>query len=225
MKFIAVYRDPKKKNLQRLEVMVMVLALPVALVWGARSYADWSAFQQAEALFHQGDAHLHAGRSDEAVVSLEKAVGVYPEFYGAWESLGTAWHMMNNHEKELDAYKRGVASLPQSGELHRELGAAYHELGEHKKELEHLTTAQTILGKDEIFTTRLLDRATREAAGTYPKSEPKIARASEAAHDGHDRAPGQEHSPEPEHSHSPGDGHEHSHDDGHGHPPTTTATP
>lgn len=203
MKFIAVYRDPKKKNLQRVEILLMLLALPVALIWGARSYTEWTNYQQAEALLVEGDQHLHAGQSEKAVASLEKAISLYPEFYGAWEALATTWHMKNHHDKELDAYQRAVEILPERGELHRELGAAYHENGDHKKELEHLTVALAILGKEEIFTLRLLDRATREAAGTYPTQTAKIPRASEAEHEGHGHGPGEGH------DHAPGDGHDH----------------
>jgi tetratricopeptide (TPR) repeat protein len=201
VEFIAIYRDPKKKNLQRLEILLVIVALPIALVWGARSYKEWATFKEAERLFQEGDMHLHAGRSDLALESLEKSVALYPGFYSAWETLAATYHLKNDHVKELDAYRRAVAMVPQSGELHRELGTAYHESGDHAKELEHLTKAHEILGKEEVFTRRLLDRAQREKDGTYPKITKKV--------------PGQAATPLDEPAH--GLGHEHMEGDGHQH--------
>jgi tetratricopeptide (TPR) repeat protein len=179
MEFLTIYRDPKKKNLQRLEILVVLIALPIALIWGAKSYQVWANFQEADRLFREGDAYLHQGNIDAALQSLEQSVTIYPEHYSAWESLGATQHLKNQHDKELQIYQRAVSAVPQSGELHRELGTAYHENGEHKKELEHLLIAQQILGKEEIFTSRLLDRAQREATGDYPSPAPNAQPGAE----------------------------------------------
>jgi tetratricopeptide (TPR) repeat protein len=201
VEFIAVYRDPKKKNLQRLEILLVIIALPIALVWGGRAYQEWTTFKEAERLFQEGDMHLHAGRSDLALESLEKSVALYPHFYGAWETLAATYHLKNDHVNELDAYHRAVAVLPQSGELHRELGTAYHENGDHAKELKHLTRAQEILGKEEIFTTRLIDRAQREKDGTYPKITKRVPGQAATPHTEPEHGLGHEHmeavSPQP----------------------------
>ena len=228
MEFIAIYRDPKKKKLQRLEILFVIVALPLALVWGSRSYEEWTRFQQADQLFREGDALLHQGKLDEAVGSLEKCVAIYPEFYSAWEMLGATYHMRLDHQKELDAYQRAVAVLPDNGLLQRELGTVYHELGDHKKELEHLTLAQKYLGKDEVFTLRLLDRAQREADGTYPTEVAKAPGGSNLepaqgaaapAPTGHDDHAGHDHGPDDHagHGHDDHAGHDHSGHDHAGH--------
>lgn len=166
---IALYRDPAKKKLQRVQIAFLLVILPVSLVWGSRSYTEWSRFRQAEQLFQEADALLHSGKSELAIEKLEQSVAQYPQFYGAWETLATMYHFRQDHKAEADAYSRAVAVLPERGELWRELGTSSHELGDHKRELEQLTRAQELLGSKEIFTIRLLDRAQREAAGTYPE--------------------------------------------------------
>lgn len=216
MEFLAFYRDPKKRTLQRIQIGVMALLLPVALVWGVPTYTMWSNFRQAEQIFAQAEELVHSGRYAEAMPLFEQCTTLYPEFYGAWESLATVHHFTNNHQGELDTYLRAIAALPQSPELHRDLGAAYHEVGNHAKELEHLQLAQQLFGREEIFTYRLLDRAQREANGTYPDTPmsfgaqptqeplptpaaPGVATPADSGHDhGHDH----DHSHDHDHDHS-----------------------
>jgi tetratricopeptide (TPR) repeat protein len=211
MKFIAFYQDPKKKNLQRLEMLVVALILPLALVWGSRSYAEWNRFQQADQLYREGDALFHKGQTEQAIACLERCVAIYPEFYSAWEMLGATHHMRRDHAKEVATYQKAVAALPDNGLLHRELGTAYHMVGEHRKELESLTVAQRLLGQDEVFTLRLLDRAQREADGTYPA---QVARAPRPETPSPQTTPGAV----PGHEHHAGHHHEgHTQNEGHGH--------
>lgn len=178
MGLIALYRDPAKKKLQRLQLAVLFVIFPVALVWGARAHAEWSSFGRAEQLCIEANQLLDQGRSAQAVDKLEQAVKEYPQYYGAWETLAVVYHLRLDHKAEAGAYQRAVAALPSRGELRRELGTTYHELGDHKQELEQLTVARELLGPNEIFTYRLLDRAQREAAGTYPQ---EVAKAPASA--------------------------------------------
>lgn len=168
MKFLTVYRDPKKKRLQQFEVLLLLLCLPVVAIWGSRSLSAWSNFRQAETLFQAGDAHLHKGELSEATTLFEQCVELYPDFYGAWEGLGASYHLLGQHDEELSTYQRAVEAIPTRGELYRELATAHHEAGDHKKEHEFLLVAQQMLGTEEVFTRQLLDRAERELAGTYP---------------------------------------------------------
>lgn len=168
-----LYRDPSKKKLQKLQVAVLIVIMPVALIWGSQAAQEWGRFRRAEKLYVEADALIHAGHSQQALEKLEQSVREYPEFYGAWETLATVYHLRLDHKAEADALGRAVAVLPARGELRRGLGTVYHELGDHKRELEQLTIAHELLGPNEIFTVRLLDRAQREAAGTYPEEVAK----------------------------------------------------
>lgn len=160
------YKDPKKRNLQRLELLIASVVLPLGLVWGGQAFFEWSAFRQAEQHFLEGQRQLAKGELQPALENLEKCLGIYPKYHGAWTALGVSHHMLGDHVKELETFRRAVDVIPNNGEFHRDLATAYHETGNHQKELEHLTIAQQHLGANEFFTARLLDRARREVEGT-----------------------------------------------------------
>lgn len=177
MAFLAFYKDPKKKRLQQIEVLLLLVSLPFVLVLGSKSAKSFADFREAEAYYQAGDEALHAGKVDEAMRLFDKALEVYPEFYGAWEGLGASLHLRGEHERELDVYRRAVTAIPEKGELRRELATAYHEVGDHKAELREIRIASEILGTDEIFTSRLLSRAEREGDGRLPIPDPDKMRA------------------------------------------------
>ncbi len=172
------YKDPKKKRLQAVELAVLVMLLPVALVWGSHSYANWKAFNKAEAIYLTAEKNLHAGNYPLACQGFQETLAIYPEFYGAWEGLALAYHSTRQFEKELETYKAAVAVLPQRGELHRELGTAFHRAGDHRSELKHLTIASSLLGDKDGLTVHLLERAEREARGV-------VQAGPEPGHDPH----------------------------------------
>ncbi len=173
MAFLAFYKDPKKRRLQQVEILLLLVSLPFVLVLGAKSAKSLADFREAEAYYQAGDEALHLGKVDEAMISFDKALAIYPDYYGAWEGLGASLHLTGEHERELDVYRRAVVALPEKGELHRELASTYHEVGDHKAELRQIRIAAKILGPDEIFTCRLLSRAEREDDGRLPLPDPK----------------------------------------------------
>ena len=187
-----IYTDPKKKKLQRIEIILMALLLPPGLFFGARSMAEWQSFKKAEVSYHQGAELLHAGQYKEGASKLEEAVEQYPKFYAAWEELAVSYHMKGEHQKEVDAYVRAIKVLPQSGNLHRELATAYHEIGEHEKELEAAELALAMENTDPLFTQRVAERARKEASGelstevlSHPHAESIEAVQRSLDHSGH----------------------------------------
>lgn len=170
MKFVALYKDPKKRWLQRIEIAFLLLVFPLALVWGGRTAQLWMKFRQAESLYNQAELLLHQDKAAQAIPLLEKALASYSDFLPAWHALGLSYHMAGEHKKELEAYQRAVASFTSDHVLHRDLATAFHENEDHKSELEHLEIASKLPMTDEIFLANLLRRARAEAAGTYPKA-------------------------------------------------------
>lgn len=197
---ILTYKDPKKKKLQMLEIIAMILLLPPGLYYAYGAYTDWKVFKEAEAIYKEASDLLHAGRYDEGIPKAEEALAIYPTYYGPWEDLATAHHMMGNHELEVATYVRAIAVLPESGSLHRGLATSYHEVGQHEKELEHAKKATTLVTTDPVFTNRILMRAQKEASGEV--STDVIER------------PDAGHFKKPEEAHDHGDGHDHSHEAG-----------
>lgn len=194
-----IYTDPKKKTLQKIEIILMVLLLPPGLFFGAKSFAEWQRFKQAEATYHQAAELIHAGKYQEGALKLEETVARYPQYYAAWEELGVSYHMKGDHQKEVDAYERAIKALPESGNLHRELATAYHEIGEHEKELKVGELALDLDNSDPLFTQRVAERARKEASGElsteqlpHPHAEAIETVQNPEDHSGHDH--GDDHS-------------------------------
>lgn len=168
MKFVALYKDPKKRWLQRVELGILALLLPVALVWGGQTIRLWLTFRQAEKLYSQAEILLHEEKPAQAIPLLEQSVAIYADFLPSWQTLTLCYHFVGDHEREVDAFHRAMKAFPNEHLLHRDLATAYHEIGDHKTELEQLELASKLPMSDEIFMARLLKRARSEAAGAPP---------------------------------------------------------
>ena len=179
MKFI--YKDPKKKGLQKLEVALMLLLLPTGLYFGAQSFQKWKNFEKAKVLQEQGSRFVHQGNLSEGILKLEESVKLYPESYGTWEDLAVAYHMTSDLNGEIDAYQRATKALPKNGNLRRELATAYHNAGDHKTELIEAQIAVNLGTTDEVFTSRILMRAQKEASGEVSTEK------DHSSHEGHDQ--------------------------------------
>ena len=160
-----IYRDPKKKSLQKIEIIIMLIALPLGLMWGWNAYGQWTEYMKAEKLFTEAHEMAHEGRFREAMPLLEECVKIYPEFYAAWEDMGVAYHMLREFDKSLEVYERAVEAMPENGNLRRELATAYHYNEMHEKELEAAQVAATLPNSDPLFTQRVLERAQKESTG------------------------------------------------------------
>lgn len=164
----------------------MVVLLPIGLFYGAKTYEQWRAFKTAE-IFHTEAAELvHSGRYDEGIPKLQAALKAYPAYYAAWEELGVSYHMLGDHQKEMETYLEATKVLPESGSLFRELATAYHELGMHDKELEAAEIAVTLESSDPLFTRRVAERARKEASGEIVTE--KLTRPHIHDHAGHEGA-------------------------------------
>jgi tetratricopeptide (TPR) repeat protein len=163
--FKLAYTDPKKKTLQKIEIILMVIILPIGLFYGAKTYKQWSDFKTAEAFAVEAAELTHVGRYDEGIPKLKQALEAYPPYYAVWEELGLSYHMLGDHQKEMESYLAATKVLPEHGNLFRELATAYHELGMHDKELEAAKKAVALPNTDPLFTRRVLERATKEASG------------------------------------------------------------
>ncbi len=170
MKLMAGYKDPKKRWLQRIEIGLLCLLLPIAAFWVTSSTRIWLGFREAEKLYDQGELLIHQNRAREAVQYFEASVKACPQFLRGWQSLGVTYHFLNDHKKEAETFRRAVEVFPDEHLLHRDLATVLHEIGDHQAELEHLNIAAQLPVVDEIFMAHLLKRAKAEAAGTYPKT-------------------------------------------------------
>ena len=48
MAFLFVYKNPEKQRLQRFQIALMILLLPLGLFGASKAYSEYTAFQQAD---------------------------------------------------------------------------------------------------------------------------------------------------------------------------------
>lgn len=158
MAFILAYKDPEKQRLQRFQLAVMVLLLPLGLFGGSKAYGEYVSFQKADQEYTTGEQLMDANKWTEAAGHLRTAVDTYPYHYAAWDALSTCHFMTGDKAKSMAILEEGLGHLPQEGRLHRELGQALHDKGDHAQELASLEKAIVLL-PDDPFVVHLHRRA------------------------------------------------------------------
>lgn len=163
------YTDSKRQRLQKIEVALLILLLPLGLIGGGKAYKNWSNFKEAEALFHSAETRHGEHGYEQSVADLEKAVKLCPEFYPAWESLAVAHHLRSNYLATNDVYIRAVKAIPDDGDLRRSLAISYHYIGKHEDEAREATKALELESRDPLFTQSIYERAMKEQSGEIRK--------------------------------------------------------
>lgn len=158
MAFLFVYKNPEKQRLQRFQIAMMILLLPLGLFGAWRAYGEYQAFQQADKAYLAAEELMDGNKWTEASASLRQAVEKYPYHYAAWDALSTCHYMKGEKEKARDVLVEALQHLPQEGRLHRELGQAQHNLGAHDQELAEMEKAIVLL-PDDPFVVHLNKRA------------------------------------------------------------------
>lgn len=81
------------------------------------------------ALHFLGLAAHQAGRSDEAVTLIQRAVEIKSDYDGAYGNLGNALVALGRHDEAIISYRRAMEINPNSPELHNALGLALKAQG------------------------------------------------------------------------------------------------
>lgn len=172
MGFSLTYQDPGKKKLQRLEVGLLILILPFALYGAYRSQQSWETYQRAEQHLKLGQLHVHNNRFEEGIDEYRQSVALYPELYAAWADLATCYHLLGDHEGEVQVYHQALTHLPDRVELRQGLAEAYHETNDFEAELEQLAAMRTLMPEQgQGILVERLERRAREAKEKRPTVE------------------------------------------------------
>ncbi len=67
--------------------------------------------------FGLGQALLKAGRADEAIVHLKRALDHDTRHSAAWKLLGKAYAETGQHEQATETYQRGIAIAQEKGDM------------------------------------------------------------------------------------------------------------
>jgi tetratricopeptide (TPR) repeat protein len=80
--------------------------------------------QSATAFFNLGTALLGAGRFDDAVWTLRRAIAIDPDHVQALNNIGNALVAQGAFDEAIDQYRRALALDPRMSVLHNNLGRA-----------------------------------------------------------------------------------------------------
>jgi tetratricopeptide (TPR) repeat protein len=95
----------------------------------------------AEALHLAGMLGLQAGRVEEGLERVRRAIALNPAAPGPWAVLGRALNGLGRHGEAAEALSRAVALQPGAARLHAQLGTALLELGEAEAALDRFDQA------------------------------------------------------------------------------------
>jgi protein O-GlcNAc transferase len=76
-----------------------------------------------------GAFYLNAGKADEAIKYLQRALALDPRYYLAYNALGMANSMKGNLQEAMQDYQRCLEIAPDFSEARNNLGSVYQELG------------------------------------------------------------------------------------------------
>jgi tetratricopeptide (TPR) repeat protein len=79
--------------------------------------------------FGTGLGHYGHGRYEEALVELEKAVALDPQFGDAYLAIGHALHKLERLPEAVEAIKQAIATNDKEPLYHTSLSTVYRDMG------------------------------------------------------------------------------------------------
>jgi tetratricopeptide (TPR) repeat protein len=95
-----------------------------------------------------GNALTNAGRPDEAIASLDRAIALNDRFSGAYQYRGLAYQFKGDQQRAAECYRKAVDLDSNFVEAYSNLGNAYFALGEYDLAIQQYLTA---IRKDPDF--------------------------------------------------------------------------
>lgn len=150
---------------------LLVLAVPAAVVGGTIALNPQARLKSA------GDAHLRAGRLEDAVAAYRAAVARAPRYAVAWDRLGVAELRRGNLEAAAGALARAEALDPRDAEAPGHLGVVFSRQARHAEAADAFRRAAALDPTDE-YAYRNLAVALRHL-GRQVEAEAALRRARE----------------------------------------------
>ncbi|MFI5219888.1 MAG: tetratricopeptide repeat protein [Bacteroidia bacterium] len=106
-------------------------------------------FTEADFFIGAGIAYYGAGKIDEAIADMKKAVEMSPESYDAYNNLGLYYNDINEFEKAIAAMQKAIAIKPDFEKAIYNIGNVYAKKGDYNKAIEFYNKAVVINPKYE----------------------------------------------------------------------------
>jgi Flp pilus assembly protein TadD len=115
-------------------------------------------------------------RLDGAIKHFRKAVEIYPEYFEAWNNLGTVYMRLGKKTEAEDAFQKAIALQQDSAPSLRNLGLLYLQTSAPAKAIPLLARACDVTEHRDVFAETYLGFAFYEE-GRYPEAEACLSRA------------------------------------------------
>lgn len=125
MTFLTYYTDPKKKKLQIIEIVAIVILFIVGIIFIPPVVKEHQQFQTAVAFHNMGHDHLHNNNDDAALECFQAATRTYP-MEESFLEIASIHHFKGNHEKEIEVYREGLKAIKDSVKLRCAIAAEYY---------------------------------------------------------------------------------------------------
>lgn len=156
--FSLVYTEPEKKKLQKIEYIVLAVALILGLIVGIPKYIEYQNLTKAIALMEQAHELSHQGKLDEEKECLDKALGYDPQILDAYKELAVIAYLKGDRDEEVRILQEGVKNMPNNVDIHFELAQTLFLRGDFAEAVEVLDNAIKLDPNDD-FVKKLKERA------------------------------------------------------------------
>lgn len=124
MAFIAIYKDPKKKKLQILEIAAAAVLIALIAFFAPSYISRQQNYKEAVSLCETGHQLLHDNDINTAEQYFIKAIELCPEIETPYLELASIYYFRAEYEKEIETYKNAIKNIDGNTELHFALAQA-----------------------------------------------------------------------------------------------------
>lgn len=91
--------------------------------------------------YQDGEEQIETGKYSDAIVSLSKAIDIYPEFYNAYYLRGIAYKATDEYDNAKSDFKKAIKLFPEEGKYYLEMGKLNLLLGKYGEAIDNFNTA------------------------------------------------------------------------------------
>ncbi len=91
---------------------------------------------------HRGIAKSELGEQEEALVDINKAIDLNPQYAQSYQTKGIVKEILKLNDEAIDSYIKAIELSPNFFEAHRNLAVLYSESGEYQKSINHFQAIQ-----------------------------------------------------------------------------------
>ena len=121
MAFELYSKDPKKKTIQIVELVIAIIGVIAAVVMLPPVIREYQQVNQAISLHDMGHEYMHQNNIKSAREYYEKALQVYPKLKSTYIELAGTYYFEEDYQKEIETYRRGLELMPEDADLRHSL--------------------------------------------------------------------------------------------------------